>query len=347
MAIFISFLIIFFIIFYLIIVISNKYLNKKIRFKSLTNSFFIFFIDCLIFIILCCFLNNFWRLQVLDFKIRNFNNTIKIHKIAEMKNARSFHKMSSFGDSKILITGGYGKKGILSSTEIFDLKTHKIVYGPKMNKPHCNHLQVTAENGNIYVIDTNGIELLEKNNQNNFKLIHNGLSKYNENNDYRIHKFSYKNINRNNILIYSKDLELLIDTSKGKVIENPKIKFVEEENNNINYQTFNLSKNKFITYFFMYTNKDYTIDSFIKIFDNMGEGNIYNTYIQPFCAISQISNNLFLVTGGEDISKNFKFNFLHKYFLLSIGSEMYRGLNSNRIPDSTKFSKIIYYITIK
>lgn len=340
---------IFYMIFYLILNLLNIYLSKICNIPKL-NSFYIFFICFLLFTFTLLFINNFWQIQVLDFKIRNFNNTIKINKIAEMKVPRSFHKMSFLSDSQILITGGYGKNGkILNSTEILDIKTKKITYGPQMNKPHCNHIQITAKNGDIYVIDSNGIELLEKNNQDSFKLIYNGFPEYNSKKDLRLHKFSYKIINEDSIFVYDKKNRLLIDTKQKKIIDNPKIKNAEkEENNNINYQTFKLNNNEYISFIFMYSDKDYTLDSYIKIFDNNGLFYIYNTFIQPFCAILKLNNNQFIISGGEDIKNNFKFNPSEKkYWLEWDMSRVYYDLNVNGTPPHVEYCKDIYKVEIK
>ena len=75
------------------------------------------------------------------------------YEIGRMLTPRYFHSAIKMNNDKIFIVGGYNKNGLLlDSTEIFDPKTGKTVYGPKLKYPRHSIALKNLSNGNILIV---------------------------------------------------------------------------------------------------------------------------------------------------------------------------------------------------
>ena len=91
---------------------------------------------------------------------KTFEFPSKLHKdgegfyeIGRMLTPRYFHSAIKMNNDKIFIVGGYNKNGLLlDSTEIFDPKTGKTVYGPKLKYPRHSIALKNLSNGNILIV---------------------------------------------------------------------------------------------------------------------------------------------------------------------------------------------------
>ena len=396
--------------------------------EGLKSTYKMFYILFLIFLLIV--INNIWRIELNIFKFRNYNQNIRVTKFTKMKEARAFHNASFLSNDEILITGGFDNRNGKGSktTEILNIKDKSIKMGPDMNLEHYGHVQITTKNGDIYIIDTNGIELLSIKDNSKFNLISENLHLDKNKKSRMLYLASAVLLPDDNILaiiantIYDKPQTYLVNTKTKSVkqvfIENNKIYssllplkngkvlffggtkfyarnnfiitetlseigiynylknsymsisdtiidsilpfvFYEERNkeiiifeglfkiNNVNvkdmYSTkikildsdcklkkeislnnkfyttkhsseiFKINNKKFLSFLFSYDKSDYKIDSYINVFDLEGNKQQYNTYLPPFSKINQISNTSYIVSGGDEIKNNHKFNYFLKH----------------------------------
>lgn len=184
----------------------------------------------LLFLLFIILIFNLSRIQEYIFTIINANKSISINKIANMKVPRSYHNASFLSENEILITGGYdNKKGRgINTTEILTLSSNDTKMGPNMNLDHYGHTQITTKKGDVYIIDTNGIELLPKENQSKFQKIYGNLPNFYRK-DNKLYTFSAVLLENDDILIIGNidnkynynNFSLLIKTQSREVVKLP------------------------------------------------------------------------------------------------------------------------------
>ena len=52
-------------------------------------------------------------------------NITRLTKVSSMKHGRQFHSCAKFGQDRIIVVGGRNYQGLLSSVEIFDIRTYR------------------------------------------------------------------------------------------------------------------------------------------------------------------------------------------------------------------------------
>jgi hypothetical protein len=94
-----------------------------------------------------------------------------------------------------------------------------------------------------------------------------------------------------------------------KILNSYKLKknvFQSKNNSNI----FSINEEEFLSFKFSFDEIDYKIDSNLYLFDINGSIKEYKTYLPPFSQIIQIDKYKFIISGGDTIYNNNKFNWL-------------------------------------
>ena len=88
-----------------------------------------------------------------EFPSRIHKNGEGFYEVGKMLTPRYYHSAIKMNNDKIFIAGGCSKNGsLLDSTEIFDPKTGKTVYGPKLKYPRHSIVLKEIPNGNILIL---------------------------------------------------------------------------------------------------------------------------------------------------------------------------------------------------